>query len=71
MAEKKFSYNKALSELEDILTEIENDELDLDLLSEKVKRATYLIKECKLRLRKTGEEIESILEDWDKSQSES
>ncbi len=65
MVKNKFSYSQALTELENILTEIENEELDLDLLSEKVKRATFLIKECKSRLRKTGEEIESILEDWD------
>lgn len=71
MTKKDFSYNKALEELETILSEIENDELDLDLLSDKVKRATFLIKECKLRLRKTGEEIESILEDWESTDSES
>jgi exodeoxyribonuclease VII small subunit len=66
MAKKEFSYSEALKELEEILSEIENDEPDLDLLSVKVKRATFLIKECKLRLRKTSEEIESILGDWEK-----
>jgi exodeoxyribonuclease VII small subunit len=65
MANKKFSYKQALEELETILAEIENDELDLDVLSEKVKRASYLIKECKSGLKKTGEEIDSILEDWE------
>lgn len=61
---KKFSYKNALHELESILSEIENDELDLDILTDKVKRATELIKQCKTRLRKTEEEIDSILEDW-------
>lgn len=65
MTNKKFSYKQALEELEIILAEIENDELDLDVLSEKVKRASYLIKECKSGLKKTGEEIDSILEDWE------
>ncbi len=65
MTKKDFKYKDALSELEDILHEIENGEPDLDTLSEKVKRATFLIKECKTRLRKTSEEIDSILEDWE------
>jgi exodeoxyribonuclease VII small subunit len=67
MAKKEFSYTEALKELEEILSEIENDEPDLDMLSVKVKRATFLIKECKSRLRKTSEEIESILGDWEKA----
>ncbi|MDD2386274.1 MAG: exodeoxyribonuclease VII small subunit [Bacteroidales bacterium] len=65
MTKNEFKYKDALSELEDILHEIENGEPDLDSLSEKVKRATFLIKECKTRLRKTSEEIDSILEDWE------
>lgn len=65
MAKSKFSYKDSISELEIILAEIESEELDLDMLSKKVKRASELIKECKSRLRKTGEEIDSILEDWD------
>ncbi len=67
MAKKEFSYTEALKELEEILSEIENDEPDLDMLSAKVKRATFLIKECKTRLRKTSEEIDSILGDWEKN----
>jgi len=65
MAKKNFSYKDALQELENILQEIESGELDLDTLSEKVKRATFLIKECKSRLRKTSEEIDSIIDDWE------
>ncbi|MBN2776393.1 MAG: exodeoxyribonuclease VII small subunit [Bacteroidales bacterium] len=65
MAKKNFTYKEALEELENILEEIETGEPDLDNLSEKVKRATLLIKECKTRLRQTSEEIDSILDDWE------
>ncbi|HOZ30810.1 MAG TPA: exodeoxyribonuclease VII small subunit [Bacteroidales bacterium] len=65
MAKKEFSYSEALKELEEILAEIETDEPDLDVLSVKVKRATFLIKECKSRLRRTSEEIDSILGEWE------
>ncbi|HOD87471.1 MAG: exodeoxyribonuclease VII small subunit [Bacteroidota bacterium] len=68
MSEKEFSYTKAMNELEEILAEIETDELDLDVLSKKVKRATFLIKECKSRLRKTTDEINGILSDWEKDE---
>ncbi len=64
----KFSYKKALNEIEDILDEIENGEPDLDTLSDKVKRATKLIKDCKTQLRKTSEEIDSIIDDWEKEE---
>ncbi|MDD3685872.1 MAG: exodeoxyribonuclease VII small subunit [Bacteroidales bacterium] len=68
MSKKDFSYSEALKELEEILAEIETDEPDLDALTIKVKRATFLIKECKTRLRKTSEEIDSILSDWEKDE---
>jgi len=68
MAKKNFTYKRALEELENILHEIESGEPDLDTLSEKVKRATFLIKECKVRLRQTSEEIDSIIDDWEKDE---
>lgn len=66
MVKKDISYNQALKELEEILAQIENEELDLGILSEKVKRASFLLKECKSKLRKTSEEIDTILEGWEK-----
>ncbi len=48
--EKKISYTEAISELELIVTEIEQGEITIDTLSEKVKRATELIKICKDKL---------------------
>ncbi|MCF0207711.1 MAG: exodeoxyribonuclease VII small subunit [Bacteroidales bacterium] len=59
------SYADALEELEKILVDIESDTLDLDTLSEKVKRAAFLTKLCKQKLRSTTEEIDKILDDWE------
>jgi len=50
-----------LSELEKIIGEIESEDTDLDVLSEKVKRAAYLIKFCRGRLRSTEEEVKKAL----------
>jgi len=52
------TYNKALGELEKIVKQIESEEIQLDALSEKIKRATELIEFCKTKLRTTEEEFE-------------
>lgn len=61
MTAKKMTYKEAISEVEEILANIENDELDVDDLSEKVKRVTFLLKFCKDKLFQTQEEVEKIL----------
>jgi len=56
---------EAISEIEEILAQIENNELDVDELSEKVKRVSVLINICKSKLKNTEEEIEKILKEMD------
>ena len=51
MAKKEETYNEAIEKLRKIVAEIENGDLDVDILSEKVKEATRLIKLCKEKLR--------------------
>ena len=55
--EKKETYNEAVAKLRTIVEEIEKGELDVDVLTEKVKEATRLIKLCKEKLFKTDEEV--------------
>ena len=59
------TYNEAVDKLRIIVEEIEKGELDVDVLSEKVKEATRLIKLCKDKLYKTDEEVKKILEELD------
>lgn len=47
MTKKEETYNEAVEKLRKIVADIENGELDVDVLSEKVKEATRLIKLCK------------------------
>ncbi len=65
MNRKKGTYKEAINEIEEILSQIENNELDVDELSEKVKRVSTLINMCKEKLRNTEEEIEKILREMD------
>ena len=61
MSKKKITYTQAIQGIEEILELIENDELDVDMLSEKVKRVSELIAFCKNKLHHTEEEVEKIL----------
>lgn len=63
MATKKVTYKEAILEIEDILKKIENEELDVDELSEQVSRVSVLIGICKDKLHKTEAEVEKILND--------
>jgi len=65
MAAKKLSYTEAMAEIEDILEKIENDELDVDELAEKVKRVSTLLKTCKDKLNKTNAQVEQILKEME------
>ena len=65
MAKKEESYKEAIEKLRRIVAEIDRDELDVDLLSEKVKEASRLIKLCKEKLYKVDEEVRNVLKELD------
>ena len=65
MTAKKAGYREAMAEIEDILEKIENEELDVDELAEKVKRVSTLLKFCKDKLTKTNEQVEQILKEME------
>jgi exodeoxyribonuclease VII small subunit len=58
---EEIKYEAAYAELQAIVHRMENDELDIDQMSEQIKRAQLLIKLCKEKLTKTDEEIKKIL----------
>jgi exodeoxyribonuclease VII small subunit len=66
MVKKQFSYNEAIEKIESIISKLENEEIDLDNLSENVKTATELISRCKEKLRESEEDIEKIIQQFSK-----
>jgi len=62
MAEQ-INYTEAFQELQEIVTAMEDGDIDLDNLSEKVKRAAYLIGVCKNKLSSTEEDVQKILQE--------
>lgn len=60
---KEIKYEEALSLLEDIVSKMENEELDIDELTTELKQAQKLVKLCKDKLTKTDKEIKTILKE--------
>lgn len=61
MEDSKLSYKDAMAEIENIVSRLEDNQLDVDELSENVKRVSQLIAFCKSKLHETEEEVEKIL----------
>ena len=56
------TYSEAMAEIEDILQKIELGELDVDELSEKVRRVANLLDLCRKKLKTTESEIQKVIE---------
>jgi exodeoxyribonuclease VII small subunit len=66
-------YGEAMAELEAILDELEGDQLDVDLLAERVQRASELLKVCRGRIARAQQDVDRIvsdLEDFDASEDD-
>ena len=69
MAAKKETYSEAMKRLEEIVSRIERNELDIDQLGEYLQEAQKLIKFCKNKLYKADAEIKKILEEDNEAQA--
>lgn len=69
MAAKKETYSEAMIRLEEIVSRIESNELDIDQLGEYLQEAQKLIKFCKNKLYKADAEIKKILEEDNEAQA--
>ena len=61
--EKELTYSAAFEELKEIVDQLENDSISVDELTEKMKRATVLMKICRDKLTKTEEEVNKTIEE--------
>lgn len=62
MTKEKINYDASVAEIEEILEKIEEGDLGVDELAEKVERVSKLLKLCRDRLRSTEEQINKILD---------
>ena len=62
MTKLKLAYTEAVEELEKILADLENNsEVNMDVIAEKVKRATFLMGFCKKQLHELDEDLEKMI----------
>jgi len=66
VAKKSIKYSEAASELSEILRDLESESIDVDDVSEKVKRAIELIKLCRDKISKTELEVRKIVKEFEK-----
>ena len=59
----EITYTAAFEELKEIVDQLENDNVSVDELTEKMKRATVLMKICRDKLTKTEEEVNKTIQE--------
>lgn len=55
------SYAEATAELDAILSDLERDDLDVDVLAERVRRAAELLTWCRSRIRAASDEVDAAV----------
>ncbi len=61
MPKKEENYSQAVERLEAIVRQIDNNELEIDQLAEKIKEANELIAFCSGKLTRADREVEKLL----------
>lgn len=59
----KLTYEAAILELQQIVTALQEENIGMDEISEKIKRASELIKFCREKLRAIAEEVNEGMRD--------
>ena len=68
---KTLTYEAAYEELLNISRDIEDGNVSVDVLAEKVRRASELIQFCQSKLRDTESEVNRIIEGMQQDEGES
>ena len=61
MENKQLTYSEAIARLDEIVQLIDNNEVEIDQLADKIKEANKLIAFCSEKLTKAEKEMENLL----------
>ena len=61
MTEREIGYAEALAELEGILDELDGDEVDVDVLGSRARRAAELLRLCRDRIASARFDVEQVV----------
>ena len=59
---KDMNYDDSITELQKILSSLQNNELSIDELTDTIKRSTELLELCNSKLRSTEEEVNLVIQ---------
>ena len=65
MSEQNFEYKNAMARLEEILSKIDNSEMEIDELAVEVQKATQLLRKCRQILIATEKNVQDALAELD------
>jgi exodeoxyribonuclease VII small subunit len=65
----ELGYAESMAELEGILEELEGDDLDVDVLAERVRRASELLTACRTRIARAQADVDRIVTDLEEFES--
>ena len=63
MSSDQIKYREAVERLDEIISQIENEDVDVDELSIQVKEAVELIRLCKAKIDKAEIEVKKVVEE--------
>jgi exodeoxyribonuclease VII small subunit len=69
VTETNITYEAAFKELRQIEADIQNESVSVDVLAEKIKRASELIAICQTKLTKTEAEVNKIISQMEQKSS--
>ena len=61
----QIKYSNSIKKLEELIERIENEEIDVDELSAKVREAVSLIKTCKDKIEKAELEVKKVVDGFE------
>ncbi len=67
----EIKYSEALEELQNIVQDLQDENIDVDELSAKVKRAANLINTCKQKIQDTEFQVKTILDKFEEKERQS
>jgi exodeoxyribonuclease VII small subunit len=66
----QIKYSKAIERLDEIISQIEGEDVDVDELALRVKEAVNLVRLCKAKIDKAETEVKQVVDDFSKESKE-
>ncbi len=63
MEKEELTYTQAFNELQEIVSQMEDSQIPVDELDEKIRRAADLLRICKDKLHKTEKNVQKVLDE--------